>query len=99
MAAATVALSACPATKYQMTGAHEPPVLLDLTASQPPVALGLCAAIAYDGPGSWKHDALWDEYVVTVQNQGDAPVSLADAALVDGAGPDCKAGDDPWALQ
>jgi len=97
--AAAVALSACVATKYQMTGRHDPPVLLDLNASQPPLVFRLRATIVYNGPGSWKQDALWDEYVATVQNQGDTVMSLTEVALVDLAGSDCRPGNDPWALE
>jgi hypothetical protein len=94
------AASGCVATKYQMTGKDaEPPALLNLSTSQPPLHLDLRAAIIYDGPGSWKRDALWDEYVVTIRNQGEQTVTLAGASLVDLAGSVHMPGDDPWDLE
>jgi hypothetical protein len=75
------------------------PDLLNLTASVPPLNVGLRATIVYNGPGSWKNDALWDEYVVTIQNDGDAELSVTGAALVDFGGARCAPGDDPWELE
>jgi hypothetical protein len=83
-----------------MTGkGSPPPVLLNLTASVPPVDLGLRTTIVYDGPGPWKRDALWDEYVVTIHNRSDKAVTLTGAVLVDFAGTGWTPGSDPWDLE
>ena len=93
-------LSACVATKYQMTGKDAPgPTLLELTASNPPLDLALRTTIVYNGPGSWKNDALWDEYVVQIRNRGENTVTLTGAVLADFAGAGVLPGDDPWVLE
>ena len=66
--------------------APESPLLLvpvNLVTVQPPTAMVLNTIIVYDGPGSWKREAFWDEYVVTVSNQGAQPLTVASAALTD----------------
>lgn len=98
--AGAMALSGCLATKYQMAGKGiPPPVLLNLTGSQPPVDLALRSVIVYNGPGSWKRTALWDEYVVTIHNQGELPLTVSLAALLDFAGATRSPGVDPWVLE
>jgi hypothetical protein len=97
---AATALTGCVAIKYQMTGKDSPPpVLLTLGTSRPPIDLNLRAAIIYEGPGSWKRDALWDEYVVTIRNRGDQPVTLTGASLVNLSGSSEAPGSDPWDLE
>lgn len=59
----------------------------------------LAALIVYGGPGSWKREALWDEYVVTIDNRGAQPVIIDSATLGDSAGTTYAAGNDPWALE
>jgi hypothetical protein len=95
-----VALGGCFATKYEMAGKNAaPPVLLNLAAEQAPVELGLRTIIAYNGPGSWKREALWDEYVVTVRNGSERELTIAEAALIDFEGATHAPGDDPWRLE
>jgi hypothetical protein len=48
---------------------------------------------------SWKHEALWDGYVVTLENTGEQPVTINFAALSDSAGVSYASGSDPWALE
>jgi hypothetical protein len=94
-----LALSGCVATKYRMMPkGPAPPVPLGLTTAQPPVELELRTLIVYDGPGSWKRQALWDEYVVALHNRGEEPLTIVDAALVDFAGASSAPDADPWAL-
>jgi hypothetical protein len=61
-------------------------VPINLATVQPPAAMVLHTIITYDSPGSWTRDALWDEYVVTIANQGTQPLTIAAAALTDVAG-------------
>jgi hypothetical protein len=63
-----------------------PLVPVNLATVQPPVVMVLDTIITYGGPGSWKREALWDEYVVTISNQGTQPLTIASAALTDFAG-------------
>jgi len=59
----------------------------------------LAALITYGGPGSWKREALWDEYVVTLENRGERPLTIDSATLAGSAGTPYAAGSDPWALE
>jgi hypothetical protein len=59
----------------------------------------LYAEISDSGPGSWKRDAFWDEYVMIMHNEGDQVMTIASAALTDYAGAVRSAGTDPWALE
>jgi hypothetical protein len=97
--AGATALPGCLATKYQMAGKDTPPPIpLNLAASQPPVEMALDTVIVYKGAGSWKREALWDEYVVTIRNQGGQALTIADPILVDFGGASRAPGVDPWAL-
>jgi hypothetical protein len=100
LAAWSVLLSGCVSTKYKMARENTPPpMLLNLAATQPPLQVALNMVIIYQGPGSWKRAAFWDEYVVTISNQGDLPLTIASAALTDFAGTSHAPGADPWALE
>src|SRR5271166_6506687 len=75
-----------------------------VTAAVIAVVLGCqfgCVAtlISYGGPGSWKREALWDEYVVTLVNHGERPLTIDSATLADSAGTPYAPGSDPWALE
>jgi hypothetical protein len=98
--AAMLALSSCVSTKYKMAPENTPPPrLLNLAATQPPLQVALNMVIIYQGPGSWKRAAFWDEYVVTISNQGTQPLTIASAALADPVGTSHAPGADPWALE
>jgi hypothetical protein len=97
---ASVFLSSCVSTKYKMARENAPqPRLLNLVAAQPPLGMALNMTIIYRGPGSWKREAFWDEYVVTMVNQGDQPLTINSAALTDSFGTSHVPGADPWALE
>jgi len=83
-----VALSSVRAANNDQTAQGGTPRLLpiNLATIQPPVVMVLDTIITYNGPGSWKREALWDEYVVTISNQGTQPLTVASAALTDFAG-------------
>jgi hypothetical protein len=93
--------SGCVATKYKLAKKDTPPVQ-SLNISFPPalpLAPTLASLISYGGPGSWKREALWDEYVVTLENRGDRSLSIDSATLADSAGTQYAAGTDPWVLE
>lgn len=83
-----VALSSgCASNDHQTAPGGIPPLVpVNLATIQPPVVMVLDTIITYNGPGSWKREALWDEYVVTISNQGPQPLTVASAALTDFAG-------------
>jgi hypothetical protein len=59
----------------------------------------LVTVITYNGPGSWKRNAFWDEYIVTLHNAGSEPVTIATAGLIEYDGTVRAAGAAPWALE
>lgn len=97
---AVCAMTACVSSKYKFAGKETPPPRT-LSVHFPPAPLdaNLASVITYGGPGSWKREAFWDEYVVELRNTGDQPLEIASATLVDFAGTSRSAGDDPWALE
>lgn len=64
-----------------------------------PLEVVLHHVIVYDGPGSWKCEALWDEYVVSLGNRGERPVTISAVALVGADGAALAPGSDPWKLE
>ncbi len=91
----------CVATKYKLAKKNTPSVQLLNLAFSPsaPLQPSLAALIIYGGPGSWKREALWDEYVVTLQNSGARPVTIDLTTLTDSGGTAIAAGFDPWTLE
>jgi hypothetical protein len=73
------------------------PVVLDLTSANK--ELTLATVIVVKGPGSWKREAKWDEYVVTLANHGDHPLIIESAELFDLKGAPQRPGTDPWKLE
>jgi hypothetical protein len=92
--------SGCLSTKYKMAPKDTPaPLPFNLAVTQPPVALALHTVIVIKGPGSWKKEAYWDEYVVSILNQGAQPLVVSSAGLVDVLGTEQAVGTDPWTLE
>jgi hypothetical protein len=99
-AAGLFLMSACVSPKYKRADKNTPPVE-PLNVKFPPSTLdiSLYTEISDGGPGSWKREAFWDEYVVIVHNKGDEALNIASATLIDYAGAVRPAGWDPWALE
>ncbi|HEY8996084.1 MAG TPA: hypothetical protein VIM71_15565, partial [Lacunisphaera sp.] len=95
------ALAGCvTAKKYRRTKEGAPPAVpLNYTAAIPALELTLGSVIVYDGPGSWKQRARWDEYVVSLANRGVEPVAIESAVLIDLLGAELVPGADPWKLE
>ena len=93
--------SGCVATKYKLAKKNTPPVqLLNIPfPTSSPLQPTLTALISYGGPGSWKREALWDEYVITLENHGEGPLSIDSATLADAVEAPYPAGIDPWVLE
>jgi len=94
-------LAGCVSTKYKMASKQTPPpVGLDRPfPAQAPLAASLRTLIIYKGPGSWKRQAYWDEYVLTLKNAGDQPLTIDSGRLIDPAGVAQDGGTDPWKLE
>lgn len=86
--------------KYRRADDEVPPAKLlnvPFPAAYPPTSL--TAVVIYRGAGSWKREALWDEYMVTVRNPGEQPLIITSATLIDFAGVERPAAANPWALE
>jgi hypothetical protein len=57
------------------------------------------SVIIFHGPGSWKQEAYWDEYLITLTNHGDSPVRVESAVLADFHDQPVVPGADPWLLE
>lgn len=84
LAAAALAGAGCVNAKYKSAGRDiPPPALLNLTCEQAPLVATVNSVIVLHGPGSWKRDAYWDEYVVFVANRGSTPFVVESDTLTD----------------
>jgi hypothetical protein len=93
-------VTACVSPKYQRAVKSTPPIQ-PLNVKFPPSTLdsSLYSEISDGGPGSWKREAFWDEYVMIMHNDGDQALNIASATLMDYEGAVRLAGSDPWALE
>ena len=90
----------CVSNRYRMAKKDTPPPnLLNVAFALTPLEAELTTLITYNGPGSWKREAFWDEYVVTLHNPGHQLLTISAAALVDYTGSALQPGDNPWALE
>lgn len=96
-----VELTGCvSASKYRMARDDAPPAeLLNVPFPAAPVQVTLTALISYGGPGSWKREALWDEYILALRNPGAEPITIVAAELTDHIGGAHFAGENPWRLE
>ena len=99
--ALTCALTGCVTSKkYRLAKADTPAAQpMDLKVAVAPVELALATLIVFKGPGSWKREARWDEYVVVLLNRGEQPVVVDSAELIDLQGQVLTPGEDPWKLE
>jgi hypothetical protein len=95
-----VSLTSCVSAKYKMADVNTPPAVpLNLSAEAHSVNAQIDTVIIYGGSGSWKHEAYWDEYLLTITNRSDQPVDLTSATLIDFQGNPVMPGEDPWQIQ
>lgn len=88
------------AKKYRLAKDDTPPAQpLGWSISAANADLTLQALIVFKGPGSWKREARWDEYVVTIGNRGSQPLVIESAQLTDLLGQPQLPGEDPWKLE
>lgn len=64
-----------------------------------PSAVSVQNVIIYRGPGSWKRDAYWDEYVVSLHNPGPTPLTIESAVLTDFQNQTATPGTAPWSIE
>lgn len=93
-------LCGCVSNKYKATSAVDAqPDWMHLELGGEPVHARLDTVIIYQGAGSWKKAAYWDEFIVTLENRTQKNITLTAANLVDYAGTTIPTGDDPWRLE
>jgi hypothetical protein len=86
--------------EYRLAKADTPAAQpLGLSVSTGQVDLALATVIVFKGPGSWKREARWDEYVVRLVNHHEQPVVIESAELIDLQGQARIPGDGPWKLE
>ena len=89
-----IVLTGCVSTKYKLAPqGTAPAAVLNLVAAPSPIEVIVHTVVAFKGPGAWKREAHWDEYVITIANRGDTPVTLESATLVDFRGLQVGTGD------
>jgi hypothetical protein len=92
--------AACVSKDFQTAPKKTPPaVIIDLQAQQPPLVTILHTIICFQGPGSWKREAYWDEYVLSIVNQSATPIDIDSASLVSSVIATQSPGSDPWTLE
>jgi hypothetical protein len=88
------------AKKYKMAKeGGVPPVPLSLSVTTPDAELAVPTVIVVKGPGSWKREARWDEYVVRLSNSGEQPLTVGSVELFDLNGAPRLPGTEPWQLE
>jgi hypothetical protein len=95
------ALASCASSdQYQLAKGEIPAApRLYYQAVEPTAELVVESVIVCKGPGSWKQDARWDEYVVRVTNRTEKLLRIEAALLVDFQGKAQETGWDPWQLE
>jgi hypothetical protein len=89
----------CVSAKYKSVEKPTTPPLLNLVGDAGPVLCRVDSVVIYRGPGSWKRDAYWDEYLVALRNQGDVACTVESVTLTDFTGTSSPPSDNPWALE
>ena len=93
-------LGGCVSSKYKMAAKDTPPAkLLELKAEDSTAQAVLRTVVVFQGPGSWKKAAYWDEYVVSVRNPGPVPLTITGAELTDIDSIALAPGENPWDLE
>ena len=97
---AAALLTGCTSSNYARAPESTLPATpIGLMATREPVELTLATLIVYRAAGSWKDDALWDEYVVSLHNAGDHAVVLSTPTLLDPTGQSQSPGSDPASVE
>lgn len=75
----------CVTSKVQKAASDAPPAMALNLPGDPghPLQAQLDSVIVFEGPGSWKRRAFWDEYVLSFTNTAPSRIVLLNAQLVD----------------
>jgi hypothetical protein len=99
LTACLVLLCGCISAKYKSAAEKTAPAPLNLSSEKTSVIVTVQSVIVYRGPGSWKRDAYWDEYIVSLTNQNRTPATLETVYLTDFTGTPSAPSDSPWVLE
>ena len=75
------------------------PVPLSLTNAEENPQVVVETVIVYQGPGSWKQEANWDEYILKFLNSTDTEIVFSAPQLIDFEATRLELGVDPWELE
>lgn len=92
-------LTGCVSAKYKSVQKPLPPPALNLVTTTPVLEAYVRSVIVYHGPGSWKNEAYWDEYLVSFINRSDTTVVIDSVTLVDALDQEQFPGSDPWIVE
>jgi hypothetical protein len=103
----SLGFSGCVSSKYKLAEYEKQAAPMNIVATPssenttptPAVDAMLNTVIVLQGPGSWKHNAYWDEYVVSLTNRSGAPLTLESVILTDFQGQNIVPGTNPWELE
>ena len=93
-----VSLFACAPSRYIEKQSHFGPDL-GISASDDHLKVSLNHVIIPNGPGSWVKEARWDEYIVTIENISEYPLTIQNVRLIDFRGVYINQGMDPTVLE
>jgi len=91
--------SACASNSRYISKPTVPPPDLSISSRDDNLGLNLNYVIVPDGPGSWVKGARWDEYVLTVRNISNKPVTVESIRLIDPRGLYIESNINPWQLE
>lgn len=92
----------CTSAKYKKVSTKKPapgPAMINAPLGEEPIKATLNTVIVYKGPGSWKQEAFWDEYAITLRNESATAITIDRATLLDFAGAGHDAGVNPWVVE
>ena len=102
MLSALLGLTAgCLSPRYQHASKKKTPPAVALNRDFPAAQLQntLNTIVVPGGPGSWKKEAFWDEYIVTFHNSSEQALQVTSTDLIDFNGDPREPGTDPWKLE
>ena len=94
-----VFLTACATSSRYIDAPAAPPPELGISYSDDNLGVSVNSLILPGGPGSWVKGARWDEYVLTIRNLSDKPLTVEKIQLIDPRGVYITSGVNPGQLE
>jgi hypothetical protein len=92
-------LAGCVSSKFATVAHRGPNPVLELHGNQDPLRTTVDSVIVRHGPGSWKREAFWDEYVLSLSNTHRSTVRVLSLHLIDASGIRVEPGENCWQLE